>query len=441
MRRFAGVLGAVVLLFAGTAAGWPTDHGNNQRTGSDDSVANYSSLKVAFTKTLDGAVYASPILAKGVLIVATENDSVYGLDPATGAQKWYRHLRTPISDTSVLACSGNIKPTGITGTPAYDGQSGRVFLVTVTYDNSVGVKHELWGLNPTTGATVMNERIEVPGQDAKAEQQRAALATDSGHVYVAFGGLAGDCGKYRGAIIQAKTNGDPSTRSYVVPTGREAGMWAPGGMVVAPDHTLYMSAGNGESTSGAYDYSDSVSKLDPNLKLLAIFAPSNWAQENAADLDLGSLTPVWLSNGYVLQAGKAGQAYTIKSDHLGGVGGEVDKIMLCPGTNCGAYGVSAVTGATAYIPTTKGIKRVGVNSAGQMSVYWTAEGGIPGSPVAGPGALYAVGGSNLYAINRSTGKQLGHVAVGSTSRFATPALSGHLAYVPTMTGVTAVNFG
>ncbi len=441
MRRFPGIFVALAVLLVGTAAGWPTDHGDNLRTGSDQSTAKYSSLRVAFTKKLDGAVYGSPILAGNLLIVATENDSVYGLDPGTGATKWYRHLRTAISDTSVLACPGNIDPTGITGTPAYEASSGRVFLVTVTNDRTVGVKHEIWGLNAATGATVMNRRVEVPGEDAKAEQQRAALAVDDGNVYIAFGGLVGDCGKYKGAVISLKTNGQLGGVAYVVPTGREAGMWAPGGPVVAPDHTVYMSAGNGESTSGKYDYSDSITRLSPKMQRLDYFAPTNWAQENAADLDLGSLTPVWLSNGFLLQAGKAGQAYTVRANHLGGVGGNVAKTSLCPNTTCGAYGVAAVTGSTAYVPTTRGIVRVGVSNTGHMAVVWTAQGGISGSPVAGRGALYALGNGNLYAISGPTGRQLGHVAVGSTSRFATPALSGHKAYVPTLSGITAVTIG
>src|ERR1700748_3839234 len=38
---------------------------------------------------VNGQFYAQPLLsATGTLIVATENDKVYGLDPATGAQQW-----------------------------------------------------------------------------------------------------------------------------------------------------------------------------------------------------------------------------------------------------------------------------------------------------------------------------------------------------------------
>src|SRR5215469_3762255 len=37
---------------------------------------------------VEGSVYAQPLLANGTLLVATENNKVYGLDPATGATRW-----------------------------------------------------------------------------------------------------------------------------------------------------------------------------------------------------------------------------------------------------------------------------------------------------------------------------------------------------------------
>src|ERR1700756_2682316 len=42
---------------------------------------------------VDGQVYAQPLLSPtGTLIVATENDKLYGLDPATGNQQWMNNL-------------------------------------------------------------------------------------------------------------------------------------------------------------------------------------------------------------------------------------------------------------------------------------------------------------------------------------------------------------
>ncbi|MDT4944265.1 MAG: hypothetical protein QOH14_998, partial [Pseudonocardiales bacterium] len=284
------ILAALVTVVAISGFTWPSDHGDGRRTGWLPTQTRFTHLARAFGVTLDGAVYGSPIIVGSSLFVATENDSLYSLDVNTGAQRWRAHLRTPVN-RSTLPC-GNIDPLGITGTPVYDPGTKRVFVVTESPDPSTVARHEIFGLDAGTGAIEVNRRVEVPGTDPKAEQQRGALADDGkGNIFIAFGGLAGDCGNYKGAVISIKASGAPGATAYVVPTAREAGIWAAGGPVIAPDGSVYVSVGNGASTSGAYDYSDSVTRLSANSRRLDYFAPSTWASDNAGDLDLGSLTP------------------------------------------------------------------------------------------------------------------------------------------------------
>ena len=434
MRRVLTVLVALLVVLATAGAGWTTDHGNNLRSGNATSAASFKKLTGAFDRRLDGAVYGSPIMVGSNLIVATENNTVYALDPATGAVRWSRHLRSPIRNTgAVLACAGNIDPTGITGTPAYDATTNRVFVVTVTYSARTGVTHELWGLTPTTGAVQLTKRVEVPGTDSRAQQQRAALAVDRGNVYIAFGGLAGDCGNYKGAVLSIKANGAAGGKAYVVPTPREGAIWAPGGPVVAPNGHLFVAVGNGGSTT-KFDYSDSITEIDPaTMTRVDYFAPRSWASDNANDLDLGSMTPAYTSAGYIFQAGKSGTAYTARIGHLGGIGGQVHSASICR-----AFGVSAVTGSSVYMPCTNGVTRVDVLGNGTMVTQWTAA-NIPGSPIAGPGAIYSLGGTRLYALSRDNGRTLGSINVGTTTRFATPMLVGKLIYVGTTTGIVAAH--
>ena len=75
---------------------------------------------------LDGAVYASPIAVDGVIVVATENDSVYAFD-AQGRQLWHVKVGSP-SPAQERAC-GDIDPLGITSTPIYSARTGNVYLV------------------------------------------------------------------------------------------------------------------------------------------------------------------------------------------------------------------------------------------------------------------------------------------------------------------------
>ena len=60
------------------------------------SVVNGSSFGQLWSATVDGQVYAQPLLSTdGTLVVATENDKVYGLDAGTGTQLWKKDLGTP----------------------------------------------------------------------------------------------------------------------------------------------------------------------------------------------------------------------------------------------------------------------------------------------------------------------------------------------------------
>jgi len=435
MRRSAPVLVALLTVL-GTAAAtpWPTDHGDNRRSGSYPSGAVFRHLTRAWGRGLDGAVYGSPIALGGYVVVATENNTVYKINATTGAVRWRRHLHPPAT-ASRLACPGNISPSGITGSPSFDPVTNRIFVVTNSVSPRFGAHHEIFGLNAGSGATEVNRRIAVPGQADNAEQQRGALAVAGGNVYIPFGGLFGDCGQYKGAVISLKASGRLGATVWVVPTSRAGGIWAPGGPVVYRDGSVLVSIGNGASTQGRYDGSDSVTRISPASKRLDFFAPSRWAADNATDLDLGSLTPALTGNGYVLQAGKSGIGYVLRAAHLGGIGGQVSSGPLCR-----AFGVSAVTGSTVYLPCTDGLSRVEVSATGHFRRVWRIA-GVTSSPVVGHGVLYTCSGSKLLAISAS-GRQIGSIALGSSpTRFATPALAGNKAFVGTTAGVVAINVG
>jgi outer membrane protein assembly factor BamB len=81
-----------------------------------------------------------------VIVVATETDSVYGLD-AHGRQLWHISLGVP-SPQYERPC-GNINPLGITGTPVYSAQTGDVYLAAEHGGATVG--HKLIALDLHTG--------------------------------------------------------------------------------------------------------------------------------------------------------------------------------------------------------------------------------------------------------------------------------------------------
>lgn len=407
-------------------ADWPTYHHDNARTGVAPNVPAPGRLSQAWSARLDGAVYGQPLVIGDKILAATENDTVYALAAGDGRVLWSRHLGTPQAKSG-LPC-GDIDPLGITGTPAYDPATGLVFVVA---ELDTGA-HLLAGLDLGNGEVTLSRPLEPPRGNPRAHQQRAALTVLDGRVYVAYGGLYGDCGDYFGSVLSAPTNGLGEIREYGVPTTREAGIWAPGGATVAGGNLLY-AVGNGESTSD-YDHSDSVLALKPDLTLADSFSPSEWADDNEHDQDLGSMGPAVVDS-HVVADGKRGIGYVLDAAHLGGIGGQVSRQQLCA-----AYGGSSVDGSTVFLPCRDGTTAAGIDSGGHATVRWKAPVRTDGSPVVGGGAVWAidVSGGVLYALDQGSGAVRSQVTLGPVPHFASPTLSGNRAYVGTNSGVVAV---
>ena len=414
-----------------TPADWPTYHRNAARTGVAPAKPAAGPLSIAWRRHLDGAVYGQPLAVGGLVIAATEGNTVYGLDRASGAVRWSVHLGTPVP-LSALPC-GNIDPLGITGTTVYSPATGMVYAVAET----TGYHHILAGITVPGGKLAFRRDIPTPDGHPRYDQQRSALLVNRGRVYVAFGGLFGDCGPYRGSINGIPASGIGPMVSYMVPTTREAGMWAAGGPVAGPDGTIYVSAGNGAATAPPYDSSDSVTALTPALRRTGIFAPTTWPADNAADLDLGSASPGLLGNGMILTVGKSGTGYLLDSGHLTGVGAQVAKAPVCP-----AFGGMATRGTVVYVPCASGGMAAVDTSGNTIRVLWRGPAAAQGSPVLGGGAVWVPdwNAGVLYQLDPGTGHVRHQIGLGSElPHFASPSLSGPLALIGTMNGVVSVH--
>jgi putative cell wall-binding protein/outer membrane protein assembly factor BamB len=409
----------------GGSTDWPTYHHDAQRTGVTTATPAFTGFSAGWSAALDGAVYGQPIVLGTTVVAATEGGSLYGLSLSTGAVLWRAHIADPIAK-SLLPC-GDIDPLGITGTPAYDPSDGLVLAVAET----AGGHHTLAGVSLATGAIAFHRTLDPLSGTAIASQQRGAILVANGRVYVAYGGLAGDCASYIGQVVSVLSDGSGTPIGWAVPTTREGGIWATAGPVEDTDGTILVAAGNGASDT-TYDGSDSVTRLSPTLSRLDYFAPTTWANDNDNDLDLGSMSPV-LVGGKVLIAGKRGTGYLLDPTHFGGVGGELSQISICK-----PFGGAAASGSTAYLPCNDGIRAVAV-SGSTMSIAWHAASNLTGPPVIASGTVYTTDGSgSVYALNAATGATVGQISVGSLPHFASPSLSGTTVLIGTLSGVTAV---
>ncbi|MEP6816210.1 MAG: PQQ-binding-like beta-propeller repeat protein [Marmoricola sp.] len=414
---------------SGALADWPTYHRTASRSG-HVATAPTGPLQQAWTKTLTGAVYGEPLVVGSTLVVATEQNHVYGLDARTGAQLWSAQLGDP-QPQSVLAC-GNIDPLGITGTPAYDSATGSVFVTAETR----GGHHTQWALSVADGTARWHRSLDTQTRRNRfAEQQRGASLVVGRRVFTPFGGLAGDCGNYVGYLTSAPTSGHGPIHSYAVPTAREAGMWSPPGPVLGSNGHVYVASGNGAERHGTWDRSDSVTELSAVLlRRLSVFAPASWRDDNARDLDLGSMSPVIVpAANRIVIAGKRGTVYLL-GPTLGGVGSALHRIGGCQG-----FGGAARTGHTVLLPC-RGSNSIRALRVGTSSLHWSwAAKGVYSSPVIAGDRVYVADSrtGDLVVLRLSDGSVVERHHAGSLPDFSSQIVSGDWVFVPTLTGVTA----
>jgi hypothetical protein len=322
--------------------------------------------KLRFLST-DGKVDAQPLYlaaltvqgaTHNVVLVATENDSVYAFDTDSGALLWQVSLLGVGETPSGPHACGQIEPViGITSTPVIDRAAGSHGTLYVVAMSNGGADHQrLHALDLTTGAELLGGPRDItatylapgggtrtfdPGQYA----ERAALLLSRGVIYTSWTSHC-DISPYTGWVIAyAQTNLAQTAVLNVAPNGTGSGaatagpaIWMSGGGPGADAAgNIYLLTANGafETTLDANgfpnqgDYGNSFLKLSTaggGLSVADYFTVSNEVSESQADLDLGSggemLLPDLTDSAntvrhLVVGAGKDGNIYLVDRDAMG----------------------------------------------------------------------------------------------------------------------------
>ena len=303
-----------------------------------------SSLHVddGFRGAVNGAVYAQPLYwrppgaARGLLIVATEEDEVDALDADTGRTVWRARLGRPVP-LAQLPC-GDIDPLGITGTPVIDAAQGAVYLDAMVDQNGTA-QHLLFGLRLSDGKILpgwpLNVQQALRGRNfaPAVQNQRGALALLGHRLFVAYGGQFGDCGDYHGTVLGLATD-PPHVLAAWATRGSKGGIWAPGGISEA-DGALFFATGNTDTGANWAD-GEGVFRLSPDLArnadAHAFFVPGNWKTLDDEDLDISGVAPLPfdLPGGArrLLALGKDGDADLLDRDNLGGFNGQIASLHV-----------------------------------------------------------------------------------------------------------------
>jgi outer membrane protein assembly factor BamB len=426
--------------------GWTSyDHDGARSATDPDSGAPVTPTAAWGPAQVDGDVYAQPLVSGSVVYVATENDSIYALNAATGAVLWQRSLGTPVPSGD-LPC-GDISPTvGITSTPAIDPSTGRIYAVADVLSGGA-VNHELFALNAATGGPVAGFPVAVdpPGSDHTALLQRASLALDGGRVIIPYGGNAGDCATYHGWLVSAAEDGSgtPTTFEVNAPAGEHGGaIWGSGDApaVDSAGH-VFVETGNGFSSSTTPDLQESVVELDPTLNVLDHWTPTNWKTLDDNDTDLGSMEPLQVPGGMLFVNGKDGVGRLISATALGTTG-QVFSAPVC--SSGGAFGAPLYRGGTIYVPCAGGLTAVSVAANSQTFTAtpgFSAPSGASGPPIFAGGLVWSTGWRStniLYGLDPATGAVRYQQNMGTFDHFATPSAGGGRLFVAAGSKVSAL---
>jgi polyvinyl alcohol dehydrogenase (cytochrome) len=422
---------------APTASTWATYQGGPDRLGAAAAQPPLTPLDLAWSARLDGAVvHSQPLVAGGRVIVATENDDIYALDPHDGAVEWTVNIGSPLRDVSAAAGCGNIDPLGITSTPVVDTAAGVVYAVgEVTSGSGQGVRHVLAAVDLTSGRRLETLDVDPPlpaGESALHLLQRAALAIGNGRVYIAYGGQYGDCGLYHGWVVAVPTTtATPTTAFDVTPYSTGGAIWSGGaGPAIGSDGSVYVTTGNANS-GGPAPWAEAVLELAPGLGT----TPEAAFQDRIAtgDQDLGTGGPVLLPDGELFAVGKTDIGYILRQSDLA-------ELATVKGSVCGSDpdGGAAYDAAldSLYVPCRAGgIQQIDM---GDDTVGWHS-GSANSTPVLVDGELWALAypGGTLQEMDPANGRVLYSTKVGAVANFASPSAADGLLLVPLDAGVAA----
>ncbi|MGD0166443.1 MAG: PQQ-binding-like beta-propeller repeat protein [Gaiellaceae bacterium] len=402
-----------------TVAGfdWTRFDWNAQRSGTEPlptgiTTANVAKLKRQQVK-LPGTVDSSAIFLHGVTINGATRDAffvttTYGITLAINAAngsilwKW-----TPPGYSS---WAGTYRITN--ATPVAD--PSRQWIYAASPDGriqklSVANGHAAWRVS----ITKLPQREKIP----------SALNYANGSVIATTNGYVGDQPPYQGHVVIINPangrllhvwNSLCSNRHYLFSPSScqssDSGIWGRAGAVVVPGSGDLLVATGNANWNGSTDWGDSTLLLTPSAtKLIGNYTPTNTAQLNANDLDLGSTSPVLLTSNLIAQGGKDAKIRLLSMKRLLGTaphkGGELQVVSTPSGTdlftapavwrtNAGVWMFAADNGGTAAW------RLVGSKL---QQVWHNASGGT--SPIVAGNLLWVYGpGGGLRVYVPGTGK-------------------------------------
>jgi PQQ-like domain len=333
MKRHVAIRLALGLSLAITAAAqatparnWPMFGGNPQSTSANPEPTGITAANVRQLRrrqvALRGVVDASAIYLHAATIRGARHDAIFvttsygktiALDAGSGAVLW---TYTPASYRSVARTRQFTN-----STPVADPDAQAIYASSPDgYVEKLAV---------SSGRLLWRTAItELPLR----EKMDSPLKLFHGRVIAVTAGYIGDRPPYQGhvALLDGKSgkllqvwNSLCSNRHELLRPSScrqtQSAIWGRAGAVIDPAAgRIFIATGNGD-WNGSTDWGDAVVELDSGARrILGNYTPTNTAQLNDEDLDLGSTSPVLLGPDLIAQGGKDGRIRLLGRQEIAG---------------------------------------------------------------------------------------------------------------------------
>ncbi len=401
-------------------------------------VASVTRLHRRWQISLGAIADSAPIFVRGMLYITANDGTTYGIRAQNGKTVW----RFATHGTNIT-----------TATPAADPSGKWIYAGGVD-----GFVHKLDASNGTEdrsgGFPVRITRMPNTEKDA------SSLNVANGELYAATSGYFGDAPPYDGHVVAIRLSDGLTgvfdslcSGKHVLPIANscgesDSGIWARGGVAVDPDPSMhgriYAATGNGrfDADSGGDDFGDSVLAISRDASRLDdYYTPSNYAQLENGDTDLGSSSPGILPRErnsrtplLAVQGGKDGILRLLDRQHLGHVGGELQRIDIGAALFSSPAVWSDPQNRTwIFLGLPDGVRafRLQTDARGNSRLVkaWTANIGQTNegtSPIVSNGVVFVAMSGALAGLDAETGRRLWSGAIGATHWESPIALNGWL---------------
>jgi hypothetical protein len=492
-----------------------TYHNDIARTGQNLTETTLTTGNVTSAKfgklgfySVDGLVDAEPLYASSVsvpgngthnlLIVPTENDSIYAFDADSGATIWrVTTLNTSETPSDNRGCGQVTPEIGVTSTPVIDrtqGANGAIYVVAMSKDGSGNYHQRLHALDLALGTELFSGPVEIqasyPGTgddnngsnvlfDPKQYKERAALLLLNGIVYLSWASHC-DIRPYTGWIMgYSESTLAQKTVLNITPNGSEGAIWMAGaGLAADNSGNIYFLDANGDfdTTLNAQgfpskgDYGNAFMKLSSSGNQLAVadyFEMDNQSSENSTDTDLGSGGTIVLPDlgdgagqtvHLAVGGGKDGNLYVVNRDSMGKFSANNSSIYqeLAGGLPGGMFAMPAYFNNTVYYgPVGSPILAFTISNAklpATATMQTSNSFGYPGTTPSisangasngivwaventSPAVLHAYNANTLIELYNSNQASNGRDQFGAGNKFITPMIVNGKVFVGTTNGV------